>query len=212
MVRRLALVVAMLLIVQPVLAWGQSLDQFLRAVEEGDVKTVATLLDRGLDPNTTDALGMTALMTAARLGHQDLVALLIARKANLARRSPHGDTALMHASLKGHLDVVRLLVENGAPVKHDGWAPVHFAAFEGRTVVLKFLLDKGADKNALAPNGYTALMLAARNGFAEAARTLLYADADIGVRAPGGETALSIAKGRKDAELEALLRRAGAVD
>lgn len=194
------------------MAAGQSLDQILKAVELGDSRTVASLLGQGLDPNTADAMGNTILMTASRLGHRELVALLVDRKADLTRRSPHGDTALMFASLKGHLEIVKLLVDKGAPVAHDGWAPVHYAAFEGHADVLKFLIDKGADKNALALNGYTALMLAARGGHLVAARMLLYEDVTVGTKGPGGVTALAIAKDRKDVELEALLRRAGAVD
>jgi ankyrin repeat protein len=193
-------------------ASGQALDQFFKAVNDGDAKTVATLLSLGLDPNTPDATGSTPLMTAARLGHLELASLLIARKADIARRSSHGDTALMFASLKGHLTVVQLLVDKGAPVVQDGWAPLHYAAFEGRADVIKYLIGKQADKNALGPNGYSPLMLAVRSGHLEAVRTLLYEDADLKIKGPAGETALGIAMAKKNGELEALLRRAGAVE
>ena len=196
----------------PNLCSGQSFEQLLKAVEQGDVQTVGALLNQGLDPNTADTDGNTILMIAARLGHRDLVSFLIGRKANVTRRSPYGDTALMFASLKGHLAVAKLLVENGADVSHSGWAPLHYGAFEGRPEVVKYLLEKRADKNGLAPNRYTPLMLAVLNGHLEAARALLYEDVDLSVRGPKGETALGIAKERKSAELESLLRRAGAVD
>ena len=196
----------------PGLSTGQSFEQLLKAVNAGDAKTVGAFLSKGLDTDTADRDGNTILMIAARLGHQDLVSLLVSRKASVTRRSPHGDTALMMASLKGHLAIARLLVANGAQVSHAGWAPLHYAAFEGRAEVVKYLLEKGADKNSLAPNGFTPLMLAARGGHLEAARSLLYEDADVTVRGPKGETALGIAQERKNLELEGLLRRAGAVD
>lgn len=151
-------------------------------------------------------------MIASRLGHESLVALLVERKADVARRSPQGDSALMMASLKGHLGVARILVERGAPVSQEGWAPLHYAAFEGRDQMVRFLLDKGAEKDALAPNGYTALMLAARNGHADAARILLQDDADFRIQSPDGATALKIAQARNDRALVELLKRAGAVD
>lgn len=191
---------------------GQSYEAFLRAVEEGDARVVSEFLGKGIDPNTSDQGGHTALMIASRLGHESLVALLVERKADLLRRSPQGDSALMMASLKGHLGVARILVDRGAPVKQDGWAPLHYAAFEGRDQVVRYLLDKGADKDAPAPNGYTALMLAARNGHTEAARILLQDDADFRVTSPDGATALRIAQARNDKVLVELLRRAGAVD
>lgn len=193
-------------------AVGQSYEAFLRAVEAGDARVVSEFLGKGIDPNTSDQGGQTALMIASRLGHESLVALLVERKADLARRSPQGDTALMMASLKGHVGVARILVERGAPVSQEGWAPLHYAAFEGRDRMVRFLLDKGADKDALAPNGYTALMLAARNGHTDAARILLQDDADFRVQSPDGATALKIAQAKNDRALVELLRRAGAVD
>lgn len=198
--------------IAPSVSLGQSLDEFFKAVSAGDTKAVAGFLDLGLDPNTTDRDGHTVLMTAARLGHRELVELLIARKAAVVRRSPKGDTALMFASLKGHVGIAELLLEHGAQVNHDGWTPLHYAAFEGRAEVIKFLLGKGAEIDARAPNGYTALMLAARGGHLEAARQLLYADPDLSAKGQDGETALAIAKGRKAEELVKLLQRAGAVE
>jgi ankyrin repeat protein len=74
------------------------------------------------------------------------------------------------------------------------------------------LLDGGADKNALAPNSYTPLMLAVRNGHGDAAKALLLADANVSHRGPSGETALAIARKRDDQALTELLKRAGATD
>lgn len=201
-----------ILIAVPKSSTGQAFDELLKAVTQGDSRTVATYLNQGLDPNTTDPVGNTILMTAARLGHHELVSLLIERKASVTRRSPFGDTALMVASLKGHLDIVKLLVDKGAEVSHGGWAPLHYAAFEGRAEVLRYLMEKRADKNALAPNGYSALMLAVRGGYLDAVQTLLYEDADVAVKGPKGETALGLATQFRHAAIAALLTRAGAVE
>ena len=193
-------------------AGAASYDEFLKAVNDGDVKTVGAFLGQGLDPNTADKDGNTVLMIASRLGHAELVAYLIDHKASVTKRSPHGDTALMFACLGGHLEVAKILVIGGAPIAQSGWAPLHYAAFDGHPAVIKFLLEKGADKNGLGPNGYTPLMLAARGGFTEAARVLLYADADLSIKGPKGETAMAIAREKKNDELASLLKRAGAVD
>ena len=191
---------------------GQSFDELLKAIEKGDAQLVSRFLDRGLDPNTTDPSGNTILMLASRLGHQELVALLLARKADVARRSPAGDTALMMASLEGNLAITRLLVVSGAAVNQDGWAPLHYAAFSGHGEIARYLIERGAYKNALAPNGYTALMLAARNDHTAAARAILYEDPDLGHKGPQGETALSLAAQKGNADLVDLLKRAGAVE
>ena len=189
---------------------AQALGELLKAVEEGNVKRAVFYLDRGMDPNTTNADGYTILMIASRLGHADLASMLIARKASLTRQAPSGDTALLMASLGGHMDMVRLLVSAGAPVQGGkGWQPIHYAAFAGTTEILRFLLDKGADKDSLAPNSYTPLMLAVRNGHTDVVTILLKEDADLTHRGPAGETALDIAQRREDAALVELLKRAG---
>lgn len=206
------LLVTIFLLAAVTAASGQSLDKFLRAANEGDATTVSALLNQGLDPDSADPAGNTVLMIASRLGHKEVVTALIGR-AHVARMSAHGDTALNFAALNGHVDIVKLLVENGAPVSPaTGWTPLHYAAFENRTGVINYLLTKEVNKDALAPNGYTALMLAARNGHLEAAIALLYADADVGIKGPAGETALSIATAKKNEELVKLLKRAGAAN
>lgn len=210
--KRLRLLAAVFLLAAASAASGQALVTFLRAVNEGDARTVAALLSKGLDPDTADAEGNTALMIASRLGYKDVVLALVSRKANVGRRSAHGDTALNLAALHGHLEVVKLLVDNGADVSSPGWGPLHYAAFENRGDVIKYLIVKGAPKDALAPNGHTALMLAVRGGHLEAAVALLYDDADVGIKGPAGETALSIATARKNEEMVKLLKRAGAAN
>ena len=206
------LLITIFLLAAVTAASGQSLDKFLRAANEGDANTVAALLNQGLDPDSADPAGHTVLMIASRLGHKDVVTALIGR-AQVARMSAHGDTALNFAALNGHVEIVKLLVENGAPVSPStGWTPLHYAAFENRTAVINYLLTKDVSKDALAPNGYTALMLAARNGHLQAAIALLYADADVGIKGPAGETALSIATAKNNEEMVKLLKRAGAAN
>ena len=112
----------------------------------------------------------------------------------------------------GKEKIVPLRAKRDAHVNKTGWAPLHYAAFEGQPEVVKYLLEKGAVKNSLAPNGYTPLMLAARNGKVDAARVLLYEDPDLTIKGPKGETALSLAKEKDLKEMETLLRRAGAFD
>lgn len=208
----LQVIVVTLLSVFSTAPLSQSMEDMLRAVENGEIKTVSGWLDRGLDVNTTDKLGNTILMLATRFGHRDMVTMLIERKAQVQRRSPAGDSALMMASLRGDVAMMDVLVKAGAEINHDGWTPLHYAAFEGSAEAARYLLSKGAEKNAVAPNGYTPLMIAARNGKAEAAKVLLYEDPDVNFRTESGDTALKIARERGMRELVGLLQRAGAVE
>uniref|UniRef100_A0A2H1WWA5 SFRICE_041668 n=1 Tax=Spodoptera frugiperda TaxID=7108 RepID=A0A2H1WWA5_SPOFR len=67
-----------------------------------------------------------------------------------------------------------------------GLTPVHLAASEGRTGVLKALMAAGGQVNARTRDGYTPLHAAAHHGHHAAAKTLLAANADVTARAAHG--------------------------
>jgi ankyrin repeat protein len=194
----------------PQIGFAQALEDTLRAALEGDVVTLQKLLDRGTSPDTSDAEGNTLLMLAARGGHVKAAELLVSRKASINQRSKVGDTALMAACLKGEIPMAGYLLGLGAELNPPGWTPLHYAAFEGRAAMVTFLLGKGANKDAPAPNEFTALMLAIRGGHEEAAKALLYADPDVAYRTRGGETALKLALQKGYMPMVDLLKRAGA--
>ena len=199
--------------VAPGTAHAQALEDSLRAASEGDLATLQRLVERGTSPDTTDQEGNSLLMFAARAGHVTVVDFLLARKVSVNARSRYGDTAILAASLKGHVEVVKMLLGAGAELNPPGWTPLHYAAFEGRTAMVKFLLEKGAGKNAIAPNEFTPLMLAVRNGHEEAARVLLYADPEVNYKTPNaGDTALKLAVQKGLAPIVELLKRAGATE
>lgn len=193
-------------------AQAQALEDSLRAALDGDLVTLQKLIERGNSPDTSDADGNTLLMLAARSGHLKLVEYLVAQKATVNRKSRVGDTALMAAALKGEIPVARFLIEKGGILNPEGWTPLHYAAFEGRTAMVKFLIELGADKNAIAPNDYTALMLAVRGAHEETARVILYADPNVTHRTGSGDTALKLATIKGYQPIIDLLKRAGAVE
>ena len=207
-----AIVWAILMVAQT--AHAQTLEALLKAVAEDNLPDTAFYLDRGMEADTTDVRGNTLLMVASRLGYADMVSMLLERKASVTRQTPAGDTALLMASLGGHLEVVKLLVEAGAPVQTaSGWQPLHYAAFCGANDVVSFLLDRGADKEARAPNNlFTPLMLAVREGHGDTAKLLIERGADVSKRGYSGETALTIAQGHEDSGIIAILKEAGAAE
>lgn len=157
-----------------------SYDDALNAATLGDPNTLVQLLNRGIDPDTVDAQGNTLLILAAREGQTAVVEALLKYRVRINQRNPMGDSALMLAVLRGHDDVARALIKGGAAVNHEGWAPLHYAAFEGREAILDTLFAAGADVNAKAPNLATPLMLAARNGHIGVVRRLLtFAETDL---------------------------------
>jgi hypothetical protein len=78
------------------------------------------------------------------------------------------------------------------------------AATRGNLREVKRLVAKGADVNAKADHGYTALMVASRNGHSEVVKLLLAKGADVNARSSGGETALILAS-RENAKKQLIM-------
>src|SRR3954466_3186498 len=101
----------------PVVARAQRLyEDFVFAVANDRAAQVRELLQRGVDPNTTDKGGDPALLVAARAGYQDTLCVLLAGRATVDRANAYGDTPLKVAALNGHLEIVRMLRERGAQI------------------------------------------------------------------------------------------------
>ncbi|ENX25263.1 hypothetical protein F891_03336 [Acinetobacter sp. CIP 101966] len=73
----------------------------------GDVEQVEQALQEGLDVNSADEEGYSALQAAAENDHLEVVKLLVSKGADIAHRSPN--SALELAEMAGSKDVVAYL-------------------------------------------------------------------------------------------------------
>ena len=73
----------------------------------GDVEQVEQALQEGLDVNSADEEGYSALHAAAENDHLEVVKLLVSKGADIAHRSPN--TALELAEMAGNKEVVAYL-------------------------------------------------------------------------------------------------------
>jgi ankyrin repeat protein len=126
----------------------------------GDAFTIVRLLlDRGADVNvgidTEDA--PTALTKAALQPNDALFELLLERGAKVGR----GSTVMRHAASHGDVPRMRRLRTMGADIEGASGpldkTPLMEAVSCGNIEAVQFLLDEGADVNARAKNGTTAL-------------------------------------------------------
>lgn len=133
------------------------------AASSGDDTQLLLLLADGVDVNTTDEFGKTALMWAALNGHTETMKILIKKGADVNVHSNSGETALLHAIHNGHTEAVQVLIEEGAEINAGtdlGTTPLMRAAANGKIKIINLLLKHGADVNAKMDSGQTALMLA----------------------------------------------------
>ena len=184
-------------------------EDFFKALELDDGRTITQLLRRGFDVNSASESGQTPLFLALRSGsHQAVAALLSAPDLKVDQANQANETALMMAALRGHLDWCKRLVERGATVNREGWTPLHYAATGPNPQVTAFLLERGAQVDAPSPNGTTPLMMAARYGHEDSVQILLVAKADPRLR---NQKELSAADFAKEAGREALASRLAAL-
>ncbi|KAL6504132.1 Integrin-linked protein kinase 1 [Orobanche gracilis] len=101
--------------------------QLLFMACQGDSDGVIDLLDEGVDVNSIDLDGRTALHIAACEGHVEVVKILLSRKANIDARDRWGSTAAADAKYYGNVDVYTILKARGAKVPKTRKTPMTVA-------------------------------------------------------------------------------------
>ncbi|XP_049768129.1 poly [ADP-ribose] polymerase tankyrase-1-like [Schistocerca cancellata] len=186
--------------------------RLIRAVKEGSVGELQTLLAAGADVGATDEgeSRCTSLHWAADKGHLKAVRCLVEGGADVdARTSGWQETPLHRAAVYGHEAVARLLLEAGAEAdarnKRQS-TPLHAAALGGHVAVVRLLLAATPYHSARDQWGRTPLHIAAMHGHADAASALLEAGADRLARNNDGETPLDLARKNNHQQLIDMLR------
>ncbi|GBG89237.1 hypothetical protein CBR_g48945 [Chara braunii] len=89
-------------------------DLLITGARYGDEEDVTTALAAGVNPNSVDGLGRTALHMASANGHTNIVRILIGRNADVNAKNEELNTPLHWAALNGHKGVVEVLMEANA--------------------------------------------------------------------------------------------------
>ncbi|MGC8602967.1 MAG: ankyrin repeat domain-containing protein [Desulfomonilaceae bacterium] len=184
----------------------------IQAAESGHLEISRLLLSKGANVNAADHNGDTALIQASKSGHLEIARLLLSKGANVNAANSNWRTPLLEAAYHSNLAIMRLLIENGANVNaadmDDGATPLivvmrHRSA--GYIEMAELLIDKGADIDAQARDGYTALHNAAAKGNNVEVKFLLNHGADPLIQGINGRTAYLVALSRGHMDTAKLL-------
>lgn len=177
------------------LAHAGSYEDFFIAIKNDNTGNLASLLERGFDPNTRDPKGQTGLNVAMLERSAKAAKLLLAQPAiDVNALNNAGESALMLAAIKGDVAGAKLLLDRGAKVNQTGWSALHYAATGPEPALVSLLIDRGADVDAASPNGTTPLMMAAQYGSEDSVNLLLARSADVNRRNEKALRALDFAK------------------
>jgi ankyrin repeat protein len=153
-----------------------------RAAESGDVDVLKLLVDRGADVNAQQKGGRPPLASAVVFGHGAAVRYLLSKGA----KPDLGDVGLSRAVFQGNVEIVKALLEAGVEVKNGNQVFTGFGrpepilvlacfSYNADPLIVKMLLDRGADPAAKSQQGRTPLELARERGYEDVARLLVQA-------------------------------------
>jgi len=132
------------------------------AIKDRSYKVIDVLLvSKGMDVDLSNKQGETPLMMASINGDLPLVRTLVLK--NKAQLDHISWTPLHYACAKGHLDVAQFLIANGAKIDSlslGGTTPLMMAVQSGNELLVKLLLDKGANLQLRNTEGITAIDIA----------------------------------------------------
>ncbi|KAL9632651.1 MAG: hypothetical protein Q9164_005185 [Protoblastenia rupestris] len=143
-----------------------------QAAQDGRIEIVEILLDKGVDLeaivtdqniwNLEDTGRATPLLLAVIACRHLTVQYLISRGANIRAENVVGDQPIHIACRKGYLRLVKIFLDAGVDIETRESAhnetPLLKAASTGKTDVVMYLMEKGADTKAKTQHGRNALV------------------------------------------------------
>ena len=142
----------------------------------GHLSVMKYFIERGYNPASESTEGWTCLHVAARYNHYELVQYLVdEQKMDPMCQTKRGDTPLHRACVGGSTSVMPYLINAMSkylPIEdvlrckgHNGWSPLHSAAYFGKLETIKLLIIKFySDPLMTDDNGRIALHHAAQEG------------------------------------------------
>lgn len=168
-----------------------SVKDYLSAASSGDGDSIDLFIQAGMEIDSMDSGGNTALIKASSGGRIGAVEKVLGLGADPRHTNNVGRDALISASSKGFEDVARMLIDRGADTSlkdSEGWGALSIAAYNGHSSVVSLLAGLSSAEEL-----DDALLVASFSGDGDVIDTLLNQGANINARSPENKTPLMIA-------------------
>ncbi len=128
-------------------------EKLLTAVQNDNLDKVKDLTNQNANVNTRDKYSWTPLHWATFKGYLEVAEFLVKKGAdvNAASENLYGSRPIHIAVENNNENIVEFLLSKGVDANDtdkQGYTPLHYAAWRGRSEVASLLFDKGANVNA----------------------------------------------------------------
>lgn len=202
------------------------------AVKNNETGKIREYIAKKQNINLTDKNGASIFMYAVFYSDLETVKLLVTHGADPKKKgilyrdqTSYYGSPLCAAAGSGRIETVRYLVElckipvnekelDAETKTETGWTALHWAAWEGHTGICKYLLEQGADINAIYTGDQgTPLIYSINNNKTETALYLIHKGANVNHAMPGNIRALHLcANLRQTKVLEAIVKKSDNVN
>ena len=183
------------------------------AVERQHPKIVCTLLDHGIDVNSGDSTGQTALHRATRRGDEEMIRLLLKKGGDVDSLNDDGRTP-WSSNLRGRNEKILniLLAEGANPSVRglQGVSELYIAGQNGETSIVGYMLASGTNPSIRTQFDWAPLHWAAYYGHVECVKLLISAGAELSPISDQDASPLDLALRANQATIVNILTRAGA--
>lgn len=165
---------------------------FFKAIRLRDGRAVKAFLQGGMDPNTRDSDGRTALTFALEFTDASMIGPLL-EKADFSLSDTAGNSPIFLALKYDHKEIFDRLLENGMDINSRGrhnnayLTLMHLAVQKRDEPIVRILLEKGANPNLVDDKGSVPLFdaVAREPSSFEIMNLLIEKGADVNFAGPG---------------------------
>ncbi|EAX98225.1 hypothetical protein TVAG_010000 [Trichomonas vaginalis G3] len=170
-------------------------------------------LAQGVNINSRDQLGRTALHIATLYNNIESLELLISKGIDINGKDEFGRTAVYFAAENNLVDILKVLFSHGADINAVNTtkrSALHVATLNRCKEAIEFLVSHGAEINAYDNFNNSPLHIAVGNSWIDISRLFISNGAEVNCKNQNGRTCLHIAACNNNKEAAELLISSGA--